>query len=291
MDKTSLSRRAYLLNLSSHAIADNMKNGSFKSVYRGQGVDFCGVRDYLPGDDVRNIDWNVTARMGKPYVKLFEEERELEVFLIVDKSLSMNTGSSRRSRVDAAVECASLFALAANNMNSPVGAVVFGGKIDFSCAPASGEKHIFTLLSRLEKTDSSDVRGSALDAALVGADKLLRKRTLVIVISDFRTSGWEVPFARLAHKNDVLAIRITDPLDSVLPPVGSVAFEDLETGHSVVLPTSSQSFERTWREYNDRKTELWNKECLRRGGIPFTISTTADCAAEIVRFLSMRVKV
>ena len=131
-DRTALAKRASLLRLSAITLAEGMRSGSFKSLYRGQGIEFSGVREYLRDDDVRAIDWNVTARMGRPYVKLFEEERELNVFLVVDESLSMNTVSGYRTRLETAMECASLLSLASLQNESPVGAVMFNGNITFS---------------------------------------------------------------------------------------------------------------------------------------------------------------
>ena len=141
-DRTALARRATLLHLSAISLAEEMRSGTFKSLYHGQGVEFSGVRDYLRGDDVRSIDWNVTARMGKPFVKLFEEERELTVFLVVDHSLSMNTVSGNRTRLEVAMECASLLSLASLQNASPVGAVLFNGEITFSCAPKAGRDQV-----------------------------------------------------------------------------------------------------------------------------------------------------
>ena len=131
----SLSKKASVLRISSGVLADSLKSGGFKSLYRGQGIEFSGVREYLRGDDVRSIDWNVTARMGKPFVKLFEEERELQMFLIVDRSASMFTGSKGRVKYEAAAETAAALAVAAEINDSPVGAVFFFFVIHVSCVP------------------------------------------------------------------------------------------------------------------------------------------------------------
>ncbi len=285
--QNSLAKRAYLLHLNSLTIANGMKSGSFKSLYKGQGIDFSGVRDYLSGDDVRTIDWNVTSRMAKPYVKVFEEDKELDVFIILDKSLSMETGSIR-TRMDCAVECASLLSMAASIISSPTGAVLFSSEIEFSCTPATGKKHLYSLLSRYEKQLNTKQKGSALDSALIVAEKLLRKRSLVIIISDFRSKGWERPFASLCHKNDVIALRITDSSDTILPVLGSVTFTDPETSFSESLPTHSKKFARAWREYNEQKTDAWTHECLRRGAFPFTLNTASDAATELCKLFYKR---
>ena len=293
MDQNSLAKRASLLHLSSLALADGMRSGSFKSLYRGQGIEFSGVREYLRGDDVRAIDWNVTARMGKPFVQMFEEERELSVFILVDASRSMCTGSGKKSRLSVALECASLLSLAAEHNSSPVGAVVFDVGVKFSCAPKVGKNQTLMLLSRFEDFEEQEDEafipvGSALDAALQGAAKLLKKRSLVMIFSDFRTAGWITPFARLCQKHDVVAVRITDPSDTRLPEVGTIPFVDSETGQRTMLPTSVPAFSRAWSESNQRHVEQWQKDCLRHGGIPFLLSTEQDASAELTHFFSAR---
>lgn len=290
MNRQKLSKKAYLLHLSSTSLADGIRQGKFRSLFHGQGIEFRGVRDYLPGDDIRTIDWNVTARMAKPYVKVFEEERDLDVFIIVDKSLSMETGSCSRSRLEVASECASLIAIASFQNSSPVGAVTFDGKIEFSCAPKSGKKHLMLLLSEFEKSFSKKQPGSSLETALSGAIKLLRKRTLVVVVSDFRASGWTDAFARLCTKNDVVAVRITDPTDEELPSVGSILFTDPETDYSEVLPSSSREFAKAWKSDSIRRVDIWKKDCIRHGGYPLCISTADDPARALVRFFTAREK-
>ena len=290
MDKAHLSKRAYLLHLSAASIANGIKNGMFRSLFYGHGVEFRGVREYLRGDDVRAIDRNVTARMGKPFVKIFEEERELDVFIILDKSLSMGTGSEKQTRMETAAECAQLVAMASFRNESPVGAVTFDGKIQFSSSPKSGMQNLMRVLKEFEKQQTEKNEGSALNSALNGAEKLLRKRTLVLVISDFRTTGWEDSFARLCQKNDVIAIRITDPLDASLPKIGSVLFSDPETDHKCILPCSSKEFSKAWASDNSRRTDIWKKACLSRGGIPLIISTKDDAAGELIKFFDTREK-
>lgn len=288
MDKSKLSRKAYLLHLSSLRLADGMRNGNFKSLYRGHGVEFNGVREYLHGDDVRTIDWNVTARLGRPFVKIFEEERELDVFLIIDKSLSMDTGSGRQSRLETALDCASLITMSSLHNNCPIGAVTFDGNITFSCVPKAGKNQAMMLLSQFEKKDTKKTIGSALNNALRGAEKLLKKCSLVVIISDFRTSDWIDSFGRLCQKNDVLAIRISDPLDERLPSVGSVPFVDPETDNLCVLPTSSSKFSEAWKKENEQRVANWKADCLRHGGIPLIMSTAKDPAAELIKFFTSR---
>lgn len=274
--RESLVRRASLLRLSSATLAETMQSGSFKSLYHGQGIEFKGVREYLPGDDVRSIDWNVTARMDRPFIKTFEEERELPIFLIIDQSLSMNTGSNGRTRLQQACETAALLTLAAEQTSSPSGVVFFDGQIRFSCVPKSGKTHTMMLLSHLDEVPESIVSGSALGQALRGASKLLRKRSLVFVISDFRCSGWEDSIALLGAKHDVLAVRITDPMDSNLPDFGTISFVDTESDLHMSLPTSSESLQTAWHDDGVFRKEKWKKDCLSHLCRPVIMSTKDD---------------
>lgn len=285
--RDSLSQKASYLRVAAGCLADSMRTGGFKSLYRGQGVEFSGVREYLRGDDVRAIDWNVTARMGKPYVKMFEEEHELQIFLIVDRSSSMFIGSKGKVKYETAAEAAALLSLAAELNESPVGAVFFDGKIHFSSAPEAGRTQSMHLLTRLDEVDHT-VRGSVLGNAMTGAVKLLKHHSLVFIISDFRAAGWEEPFKLLCQKNDVAAIRITDPTDWEMPEVGVSPFIDSETGKRLVLPTLSQVFKSAWRDDYRRRSSKLEKLCARHNAGCVSISTEEDVVRQLSVFFAAR---
>ena len=288
MDKSTLAKKATLLHLNSLALADGMRNGSFRSLYKGRGIDFSGVREYMDGDDVRTIDWNVTARMCRPFVKQYDEERDLNVMVVIDASASMKSGSGRKSRLEIAAECASLLTLASFHNAAPIGAVIYDGKIRFNCSPAPGHDQVMLLLSEFEKVEEYGSGGSSLESALLGCQRLLKKRTLIMVFSDFRTTAWGQAFGYLCQRNDVVAVKIADGMDEHLPEVGSIPFTDPETGIRMVLPTSSSKFRRKWREDNESRMVQWSHECRRRGGIPFVLNTNSDCLRELTRFFSTR---
>jgi uncharacterized protein (DUF58 family) len=270
-----------------------MKAGSFRSLYRGQGIEFSGVREYLYGDDVRAIDRNVSARMGKPFIKMFQEERELVTFIVLDCSSSMSFSSRMVS------ETASLAALAGDCGGCPVGAVIFAGDILFSCVPRHGA--VMPLLSRFDSMcnafpdkdgggfsarDGSVTIGSALPQALSGAAKLLKKRALVFVISDFRVGGWERPFSLLCAKHDVIALRVTNPFSESLPPVLRVTFIDPETGLTQTLPTSNARFRREWKSDNEMRSARWLETVVSRGGYPLELSASDDPFVSLSRFFA-----
>ena len=287
-DYTQLSRRAKRLQLAARTLVKSLRLGNFHSMYYGQGIEFCGVRDYLRGDDVRAIDWNVTARLGKPYVKLFSEDRELQIFLVVDRSLSMHTGTLSRTRLDAAVETAELLTLVAEQSSSPVGAVLFSSEIEFALAPKGGKNTVQLILSRLDNYEGCKKRGSHLAAALQGSGKILRKRALIFVLSDFRAGGWRKPFSYLAGRHDVIAVRISDPIDSELPDTGSIPFTDIETLKRAIFPTSSGVFRRAWRDAERERIEKWKEECIRCGGVPLELSTADDPVLVLSRYFASR---
>lgn len=274
----SLIKKALYLRLMAENIAEGMKSGNFRSLYRGQGIEFAGVREYNRGDDIRTIDWNVTARMGRPYIKIFEEESELQIFLIVDSSRSMQleTAADRRTKYAAAAEAAALVAIAAEINACPAGAVFFDGAINFSAEPALGKENTMQILNHLDRLPESPVSGSVLPGAITAAAKVLRKRTLVFILSDFRCAGWEKPLINLAQKNDVIAINLHDATDEELPSLGTVKFMDVETGRKMSLPSSSPAFKKEWRNYNEMNQNRWQDFCIKHGIMPVILDTKTE---------------
>ena len=270
----SLVQKASYLRIVARDLAEGIKSGSFRSLYRGQGIEFSGVRDYIRGDDIRSIDWNVTARMGHPYVKVFEEERELQIFLVVDSSASMlvNTGR-KKTKYAVAAEAAALISLAAEMNSCPVGAVIFDGQIHFSAKPRTGREQTMLILTHLDKLPEEEKKGSVLANALTGSGKLLRKRSLVFVISDFRNGNYEKPLISLAQKNDVVAIRVEEAFDFQLPSVGTIPFIDSESGIKMRLPTNSQKFKRAWKDFYIQNENYWQTLCLKHGILGVKMNT------------------
>ena len=278
IDSESLVKKASFLRIQARDLAEGMKNGNFRSLYKGQGIEFEGVRDYIRGDDIRSIDWNVTARMGRPYVKIFEEECELQVLIVMDSSLSMHLdcGNRKPTKYETGAQAAALIAIASEMNGCPVGAVFFDGQIHFSCKPQFGRERTMLLLTHLDRLPEKKVKGSVLGNALIGADKILRKRSLVFVISDFRSADWEKPLIKLAQKNDVVALRLTDEFDRSLPSLGSVTFKDMESDLTMVLPTSSEKLKKEWKNQNESMLWRWQETCLKHGVLPYEMSASDD---------------
>ena len=292
IESSRLAKRAAQLRISAISLAENMRNGYFKSLYRGQGIEFSDVREYQPFDNIRSIDWNVTARMGRAFIKQYEEDRELSVFFVLDCSFSMDSSSFSSPKLNQAVETTALLLLAAEHNSGAIGAVFFDGQIRFSLAPKAGHENSMLLLSNLDKltslSEEERFNGSCLPNAIQGASKLLKKRSLVFILSDFRAANWESAFATLAQKNDLVAIRITSPEDEELPALGALPVCDSESRAKTILPLFSKRFKKNWREGNESRISKWKDFCIKHGAFPLLLSTQEDAAQVLSRFFKQK---
>ncbi len=231
-------RQVKKIELRARRLVTTLFSGEYRSVFRGHGLEFAEVRAYQHGDDFRAIDWNVSARMQFPYVKTFEEERELTLVLVVDRSGSVEFGRPI-AKSERAVEVAAVLALAAARQNDRVGAVMFSSGIDHVVQPAKGRRHALRVIRDL-LAFSPQERGTNIAAALTYVSRLLRHRSIVVVLSDFRATGWEEQLQRVALKHEVVAITIDDPRELELPAAGWIELEDAESGQRVLVDTSSE---------------------------------------------------
>jgi uncharacterized protein (DUF58 family) len=239
--------------------------GEYHSVFKGRGMEFSEVREYVPGDDIRTIDWNVTARTGDPFVKRFVEERELTLMLLVDVSGSGVFGSGERSKTELAAEVSAVLAFAAIRNNDRVGAILFTDKVERYIPPRRGRRHVLAVVRDL-LWHRPDSKGTDIAGALNFLSRIAVKRAIVFLISDFRAAGYEKAL-RLAHrKHDVIAIHVRDPREETLPPVGLLSLEDAETGARRLVDASSPRVREAWaaREV-DRRRRLARQ--LRTAGI------------------------
>lgn len=233
--KPEVLRQVKGIELRTRALVNTLFSGEYRSVFRGQGIEFAEVRAYEQGDDFRAIDWNVSARMAFPYVKSFVEERELTLLLVVDQSGSLHFGRPA-SKAGLAVEVGAVLALAAARHNDRVGAVLFADEVEHVVRPAKGRPHALRVIRDL-LAFTPEGRGTNLAQALRYATKLLRHRAIIAVLSDFRAEGWEEPLARLARDHDVVAVTIDDPRELELPDAGWIELEDAESGRRVLVDT------------------------------------------------------
>jgi uncharacterized protein (DUF58 family) len=229
MTPEEAAREVRRIEITTRHLVRDIVAGEYSSAFRGRGVEFSEVREYQPGDDVRTIDWNVTARLGSTYVKRFLEERELTVLFVVDLSASGGFGSRLRTKAELAAELTAVLALAAARSNDRSGAVFFTDRVEYRLAPAKGRRHVLRLISDLLVFEPAG-RGTDLGAALAELEPTLRRRAVIFLLSDFMATGHETVLARLARRHDVVGLQLVDPRERALPAAGLVTLWDPETG-------------------------------------------------------------
>jgi uncharacterized protein (DUF58 family) len=229
------------LEISTRGLVNEVFSGEYHSVFKGRGMNFSEVREYQYGDDIRSIDWNVTARVGAPYVKLHEEERELTVMLVVDVSASGDFGTHERMKGEIAVEICALLAFSAIKNNDKVGLIVFSDRIEKFVPPRKGRRHVLRVLRELLFFEPEG-RGTDIGMALEYLTRVTRRRAVAFLVSDFLSSDYRRELAVAGRRHDVIAIHVTDRREVELPPVGFVEFEDAESGENVLINTSGADF-------------------------------------------------
>lgn len=227
------------IEIRSRRLVSSLFLGEYHAVFRGRGIEFSEVRDYQPGDDVRAIDWNVTARMGAPYIKKYVEERELTVMLAVDVSASDTFGSGQQSKREVAAEVGALLAFSAIRNNDKVGLIAFSDRIERYVPPKKGPRHVLRVVRELLYLQPHG-RRTSIAAAVEFVRQVLRRRSVVFLLSDFQDRGYESGLRVLARRHDLTAVVLSDPRERDLPAVGVVELEDAETGAHVLIDTSSR---------------------------------------------------
>ena len=289
MDRRHLLSRAKSLHILSSRLLEGLLSGTYRSVFKGQGIEFDEVREYVDRDDVRSIDWNVTARMGAPYTKTFREEREILLYLVIDFSGSMFSGASETLKIDTACEVAALVIYAAVANNDRIGAVLFTDGIEKWIPPSKGKSHASRMVRDLVTTEPVG-RGSDLSLGIRTAYETMKRRGICIIVSDFRTDIEIREASLLARKHDVIAVRIADRNEFAFPARGYVELRDPESLRTLPVYGSSKRFRREYKDYWRTEFALWERACKRRGISTITIDTVDDAAARLIRFFDTRRK-
>jgi uncharacterized protein (DUF58 family) len=242
------------IEIRTRLLVTNVFAGEFGSVFKGRGMEFAEVREYLPGDDVRTIDWNVTARTGVPHVKKFVEERDQTVMFVVDASHSLDFGTVRRMKGEIAAEIAAVLAFSAIRNNDKVGAIMFTDRIELFIPPKKGKKHVLRVIREMLYFEPQR-RGTDVGAALEYLSRVIRRKAVVFLISDFLSADYSRPLRVANRRHDLVAITFTDPREEELPPVGLVHFVDAETGEERLVDTSNRAARDAFRERRRRVRE------------------------------------
>ena len=269
---------------------DGMLQGDYRSLFMGGGLDFAELREYQPPDDIRHIDWNVTARMDAPYVRRFMEDREVTAWFLVDLSPSMSFGAVDRQKESVIVDVVGLLARLLTRNGNRVGAILYDNSLEVAIHPRGGRLQVLRLINDIQGQQSSQGGGMTdLEKLLVSAYNSIKRRSLVFVISDFIcTPGWDKALDRLNRKHELMAVRVWDPKETELPDVGVIYVEDSETGVQMAVDTSDKGFRRRFHEAARQREENL-KQIFKRAGVDeLSLSTEEDILLSILRFASLR---
>jgi uncharacterized protein (DUF58 family) len=280
-------RQVKLIELRTRGLVNSLFTGEYRSVFKGQGMEFSEVREYQPGDEVRTIDWNVTARMRRPFVKRYIEERELTVMLAVDLSGSERFGTVKRFKSELATELAAVLAMSAVRNNDRVGIVLFTDRIEYVLPPRKGRKHVLRILRDILTFEpvgkGTDIAGIASYLA-----RTLSQKTIVFLISDFDAPNVERPLKILAQRHDVVAVTVEDPSERDLPDVGLARFVDPETGQTFEIDTSSRKVREGFSRQINEEREA-RKHLLRRLAIDeVPVRTDGNYIEPLLKFFRSR---
>ena len=280
-------RQVKLLELQTRGMVNSLFTGEYRSVFKGQGMEFAEVREYQAGDEVRSIDWNVTARMGRPFVKRYIEERELTVLLAVDLSGSERFGTRGRFKSELASELAAVLAMSAIRNNDRVGAVLFTDRIEHVVPPRKGRRHALRLMRDLLVWEPVGTK-TDLPAALEYTMKMLSHKSIIFVVSDFQATDLEHPLKLLAQRHDVVAVTVDDPSEQVLPDIGLARFIDPETGTTIDVDTSDAQVRAQFAATVEEELAS-RRRLLRRLAIDeIPVHTDGSVVEPLIRFFRAR---
>jgi uncharacterized protein (DUF58 family) len=280
-------RQIRRLQLKARRAVEDVLGGEYHSVFKGTGIAFDEVRAYQPGDDVRAIDWNVTARMGQPFVKRYIEERELTVLLVLDASGSLHFGTRAQLKREVAGELAAVLAFSAIANNDRVGLIQFTDRVEHFLPPRKGTRHVLRLIRDVLFWQPRR-RGTSVREGLDYLNRVLRRRAVVFLFSDFLDLDYERAFRRTGRRHDLVAVRVTDPREEELPAVGLVELEDAESGRHLLLNTSSKAVREAFRtQALSRRNAV--RQLARSAGIDLIeVSTDGGHLDALVRFFHLR---
>lgn len=277
------------IEIRTKGLVNNVFGGEYHSAFKGRGIEFSEVRPYQVGDDIRNIDWNVSARTGDAYVKVFEEEREQTLMLVVDVSGSENFGSQTKFKREIAAEICAVIGFSAITNNDKVGLLLVSDRIELFVPPKKGRKHVLRLLRDLFAHEPES-RGTDLSVALSHILRVLNRRSIVLVISDFFDTGFVKPLRVVARRHDAIAVHLIDPREEELPPMGLVDLTDAETGETVVVDTSNRRTRRVFAMHaGARQADIAGLfKRMQMGYVP--IRTDAGYVEPLIQFFRQRNK-
>ena len=272
MDTKELLKKVRKIEIKTKGLSSQVFSGEYHSAFKGRGMAFSEVREYMPGDEIRTIDWNVTARFNRPYVKVFEEERELTVMLIVDISASESFGTKEMLKREIIAELCAVLAFSATQNNDKIGLTLFTDQIELYVPPKKGKKHILRIIRELIEFQPTGKK-TDIKEALLYFTNMVKKRSIAFIVSDFMDDNFEDALKVANKKHDIVALKIEDEIENEIPNVGLIQLKDNETGQTKWINTSSKKT-RTKYKANAIKRNRELKEIFRKAGVDYTTIAT-----------------
>ncbi|MCJ7603421.1 MAG: DUF58 domain-containing protein [Desulfobulbaceae bacterium] len=287
MINSELAGKIRTIRIYTNKAVNDILAGEYESVFKGRGMEFDEVRPYQPGDDIRTIDWNVTARTGHPYVKQYVEERELTIFFLVDLSASGAFGSKHRLKNEVAAELCALLAFSAIKNNDKVGLIAFTDTVEMFIPPKKGSTHVLRLIREI-LSFAPERGGTNIAASLHFFGRITHKRSVAFLVSDFIDQDFFSPMRIIARRHDLIAVSITDPREQELPEAGLIELEDAETGKRMMIDSSSPEVRRAFAASAARRLNDLAGQFAAMGVDHIPLQTTHDYVLDLVRFFRMR---
>ncbi len=282
-----LAKKVRYIQIYTNKAVNDVLAGEYHSVFKGRGMEFEEVREYLPGDEVRSIDWNVTARMGRPFVKRFREERELSIMFLVDLSASGAFGTANRMKNEVATELCALLAFSAVKNNDKAGLIVFTDRVEMFIPPKKGVSHVLRLIRELLAFTPRQAK-TDIAAAMDFLGRVTTKQCVVFLISDFQGEGYERPMRVLSKKHDCIAVSVTDPREARMPNVGLVELEDAETGELVLIDTGSAAVRKAYEQRGSERAATLRSLFASMDVEQIEVETGRDYVRDLVKFFRSR---
>lgn len=287
MDTKELLKKVRKIEIKTRGISNHIFSGEYHSLFKGRGMSFSEVREYQYGDDVRNIDWNVTARLNTPYVKIFEEERELTVILMIDVSASLRFGTRQQFKKDLITEVSAVLAFSAISNNDKVGVIFFSDRIEKFIPPKKGRFHILRIIRELIEL-KPEGSGSELSVALEFFNSIVKKRSILFILSDFFTENYSNSLSIAARKHDIVGIQVVDPAEIDLPRAGLIPAWDPEQGKAFWLDSSSRKVRKKMRERYLRYEDYFRHSFARNGKDTVQLKSNEPYVKELLRMFKKR---
>ena len=289
METSELLKKVRKIEIKTRGLSKHIFSGEYHSAFKGRGMSFSEVRDYQYGDDVRNIDWNVTARTGDPHIKVFEEERELTVMLLIDISQSSYFGTANQMKNEILTEICAVLAFSAINNNDKVGVLFFSDKPEKFIPPKKGKQHILRIIRELLNFEPTS-KGTDIGKALEYFNNVIKKRSICFILSDFLARDYENPLRIAARRHDIVGLHIVDPREETLPAVGLVRAMDAETGKSHWIDTSFASVRNQYAKWFEENFNYFRSTFLKSGSDTVSIRTNEPYVNALLKFFKKRSK-